>query len=232
MNYVLSDIHGHYDKYTKMLEKIGFSDADTLYVLGDVVDRGPQGLRILQDMMLRGNVLPVIGNHEFMALQCMKFLVSEVTEKSIAGAERGFIEGFASWQMNGGGSTLDEFRGLSREERLDIMDYMGEFALYETVRAAGKDYVLVHAGLSGFSEKRPLDDYTLAELIFVSPDYGRVYYKDKYLVTGHLPTRAILGNPSPDRIYRANGHIAIDCGCGFGGDFGCICLESGEEFYV
>ena len=48
------------------LEKIGLSDADTLYVLGDVVDRGPQGLKVLQDMMLRGNVLPVVsdGQHQ------------------------------------------------------------------------------------------------------------------------------------------------------------------------
>lgn len=39
MIYVISDIHGCYDKYIKMLEKIRFSSEDTLYVLGDVLDR-------------------------------------------------------------------------------------------------------------------------------------------------------------------------------------------------
>ena len=39
MTYVMSDLHGCYDKYVQMLEKIGFGDGDTLYILGDVIDR-------------------------------------------------------------------------------------------------------------------------------------------------------------------------------------------------
>ena len=53
MTYVMSDLHGRYDKYVQMLEKIGFGDGDTLYILGDVIDRGPDGIRILLDMMGR-----------------------------------------------------------------------------------------------------------------------------------------------------------------------------------
>ena len=34
MTYVMSDIHGHYDKYREMLETIEFAADDTLYVLG------------------------------------------------------------------------------------------------------------------------------------------------------------------------------------------------------
>ena len=37
--YVMSDIHGEYEKYCRMLEKIALSEEDTLYILGDVVDR-------------------------------------------------------------------------------------------------------------------------------------------------------------------------------------------------
>ena len=40
MIYAVSDLHGCYDKYRNMLEKIHFSETDTLYILGDVVDRG------------------------------------------------------------------------------------------------------------------------------------------------------------------------------------------------
>ncbi len=39
--YVISDIHGEYELFIKLLEKIRFTSADTLYVLGDVIDRGP-----------------------------------------------------------------------------------------------------------------------------------------------------------------------------------------------
>ena len=67
MKYVIADVHGDYEKYTKMLELIQFSEEDELYVLGDVLDRGENGLKILQDMMLRPNVIPILGNHEYMA---------------------------------------------------------------------------------------------------------------------------------------------------------------------
>ena len=39
--YVISDIHGNYDLFMELLKKIKLSGKDTLYVLGDVVDRGP-----------------------------------------------------------------------------------------------------------------------------------------------------------------------------------------------
>ena len=47
MTYVMSDLHGQYEKYRKLLDKIAFSDGDELYILGDVVDRGPQSAELL-----------------------------------------------------------------------------------------------------------------------------------------------------------------------------------------
>lgn len=49
MTYVTSDIHGEHKKYIKMLELIDFCDEDTLYILGDVVDRGAEPMEILLD---------------------------------------------------------------------------------------------------------------------------------------------------------------------------------------
>lgn len=51
MIYTISDIHGHYDKYSEMLEKINFGDKDTLYVLGDIIDRYDDGIKIMLDMI-------------------------------------------------------------------------------------------------------------------------------------------------------------------------------------
>lgn len=64
MIYVMSDLHGCYDKYLRMLEQIHLGDNDTLYILGDVIDRGKDGVKILLDMMNKKNVHPIIGNHE------------------------------------------------------------------------------------------------------------------------------------------------------------------------
>ena len=40
---------------------------DTLYILGDVVDRGTGSCKILFDMMESSHSIPMIGNHEYMA---------------------------------------------------------------------------------------------------------------------------------------------------------------------
>lgn len=230
--YCISDIHGDYEKYIKMLEFINFSDKDVLYVIGDVIDRGNQSIRILQDMMLRDNVIPIIGNHEYMAISCLKFLMNDITEDNIKNIADDIIQGLLEWQNVGGQTTMDEFHKLEREEQQDIIDYLEEFSLYETVRILGNEFVLVHAGLSNFSEDKALEDYQLYEMIFEQPDYNEIYYKNKFLVTGHYPTRAIDNNPKPDYIYKANHHIAIDCGCGYGGQLGAICLDNGKEFYI
>lgn len=54
--YVISDLHGRWEKYRAILAAISFRPTDTLYVLGDVIDRGPDGCKILLDMMGRPNI--------------------------------------------------------------------------------------------------------------------------------------------------------------------------------
>ena len=53
MHYCLSDIHGEFDRYQAMLEEIHLTDDDTLYVVGDVIDRAPGGVDVLEDIMAR-----------------------------------------------------------------------------------------------------------------------------------------------------------------------------------
>ena len=45
MVYCMADIHGNYEAYQDILKQIHFKDSDTLYVLGDVVDRGPDSIK-------------------------------------------------------------------------------------------------------------------------------------------------------------------------------------------
>ena len=232
MHYVMSDLHGCYQEYREALEKINFNEQDTLYVLGDVVDRGPEPIKLLQDMMLRPNVLPVIGNHEYMTLTVLKKLCVEITEENAENylsAED--MTNYLNWSMDGGQSTIRQFQKLSAEERLDILDYLEEFALYEEVCVGGRDFVLVHGGLEPFVPGKALEDYALSEVIFKSPDYNKMYFDDRYLVTGHTPTLRLKGEQK-GRIFEKNHHIAIDCGCVYGGRLGVYCLDNGKSWYV
>lgn len=240
MIYVCSDIHGDYAKYRSLLEKISLQAQDTLYVLGDVIDRGPDGIKILRDMMVRPNIAPILGNHELIAAACLGWLLDDITEESLAAlgpAQLGTLQG---WMNNGGEPTFLAVCGLSREEREEILEYIKEMELYAQVEAGGRAFLLVHAGLDHFSPEKDLEDYDLEDydledFLFCRPGPNKQYYPGLYLVYGHTPTRLLrqqMGEPPKDTILRGRTQIAIDCGCGFGGRLGCLCLDTMEEIYV
>lgn len=231
--YVMSDIHGDYKSYRAMLEKIDFSNEDELYILGDILDRGPNPIKIMLDLMKRPNVEIIAGNHCSMALGCLKFLMKEITEESISEIDDRMIDKLLNWDYNGSETTINEFYELDKNTQMEVVDFISEFELFDEVEVNGKTFIMVHAGLGNFSPDRQLWDYELDELIWERPDYSKAYFDDKYVITGHTPTMLIEDNPRPGFIYQANNHIAIDCGCIFsGGRLGCLRLDDMEEFYV
>ena len=81
MIYAMSDIHGQYELFRNLMEQIPLGKDDILYVLGDVVDRGPDSMNTLKYMMANPNIIPIMGNHELMALPCLKLLVPELSKE-------------------------------------------------------------------------------------------------------------------------------------------------------
>lgn len=61
MIYVLSDIHGNLKRFESIMKQINLQTDDTLYILGDVVDRNPDGIKILRKLMKMPNVKMLIG---------------------------------------------------------------------------------------------------------------------------------------------------------------------------
>lgn len=232
MTYVIADIHGDFDRYTAMLEKINFDeDRDVLFVLGDVIDYGEGGFQILLDMCARPNVYPILGEHEVMALPLLQKLGVDASMEKVAAFDPATMQDFMAWGKNGGQESVRAFLALDKEDREWLLEYFEEFMPYEEIEVGGKTYVLAHAGLDNFSESRDLEEYGVEELTTVSPDYSRPYFKDKILVTGHKPTVEI--HPSAKgKIFKLNNHIAIDCGAAYGLPLGCLCLDTMDEFYV
>lgn len=230
--YVISDIHGQYDMFMELLEKINFKETDTLYVLGDVLDRGPHPIKVLMKLIEMPNAICMVGNHELMALECLQFLMKEITDMSIEELDIKTLENLVTWQYNGSKSTIDEFRELDSDKKQDVINFIKEFSIYEEVMVSNRKYLLVHAGLGNYSPEKDIEDYSLHELIWMRADYDEQYFEDTFVITGHTPTQGIENNPRPGFIYRKNNHIAIDCGAHYsGGRLAAICLETGEEFY-
>ena len=94
MTYAISDIHGCYEEYIELLEIINFSEDDTLYILGDICDRGEKPMEIYNDIMTRDNVIPLFGNHEHLAYINLRHLIEDDVSK------------------------------LTKDERLDLIDWL------------------------------------------------------------------------------------------------------------
>ena len=221
----MSDLHGCYDKYAGMMEKIGFGEGDTLYILGDVIDRGPDGIKILMDMMGRKNVIPIIGNHESLALSSLKLLRDGASEEALWKKRA-----YCLWMISDGEPTAAAFRALPKETQATLVEYIESFSVYEEITVDGRRFHLSHT-LPDYRPRLDIHDVTLREFIWGEPDYTQSYGDNARFVTGHIPTHVI--DPAFfGKIWQGCGHIAIDCAAAWGGRLGCLCLDTIEEKYT
>ena len=222
--YVMSDLHGFYDKYMQFINDTSFNKEDILYIIGDAINRGKDGIKLIQDIMKRKNVYLIKGNHESMILpvlnelvDCKKedqpsIIIHEVTQSS-------FFQG----------DTLNDFCRLTSQEQKKIIHYLSNLPLYVELTIKSKSYLLVHAGLPYFTDM-DIKFYSETELLFGPHDFSITHYEDKTIIVGHTPTR-FIEDALPDKIYRSYDSICIDCGLGFGGGLGVLCLDTNEEMY-
>ncbi len=230
MVYVTSDFHGYsLDKFRGFLDKVGFCDDDFLYILGDVIDRGPDGVKILKWLMLQPNVELLLGNHEAMLLAC-DFLFDEITEDSISELTGEKLSTYRTWISNGGQDTLDALLGVSNEEIQCILEYLRERPLYETVTVNNKDFVLVHSGLGGFRKDKKLSEYTPTDLLWTRPSMNTRYFDDVMIVFGHTPT-ICYGNEYLGKIIKTDTWLNVDVGVGIGQNPALLCLDDMEQIY-
>lgn len=227
MTYVMSDLHGMYGKYVEMSDKIGgLRDGDTLYVLGDVIDRGPDGVQILRKMMGNARIVPITGNHELLALQPLGAIADGETIDEIKDTPQ-----YIRWIKNGGEQTATAFAALDRETRGELIDYLVTFTDYKELTIGGRSFHLSHTLPEYDLCGEGVHNVDYVDFIRGEPDYEIVYDPNVTFITGHTPTHLI--DPAyKGRIWHGNGHIAIDCGATCGGRLGCLCLETMEEFYV
>ena len=223
MTYVVANLHGSYSKFKELLKLISFKDSDIMYVLGDVVDYGEEGMELVGDLSVRYNVYPIVGEHDYRAVRMLSGFEKMI--KSGETPDKRFIAEMTEWAADGGQVTLDSYRTLDAEMREGILDYLSDMTLYEEVSVGGKDYLLVHAGVRGFKASRELDDYEPEDFFTEPLDTSKKYFDGKTVIVGHVPT-------ADGKIAYGNGSISIDCGEARDGRVGCLRLEDGKEFYI
>ncbi|MBQ8740676.1 MAG: metallophosphoesterase [Clostridia bacterium] len=233
--YVTSDLHGlPLADLKRLLNIVNFNNDDWLFILGDVIDRqNDGGVEILKWLLEQPNAQLILGNHEAMLLSC-DFVFEEVTDESIENFTKEKMELLMNYTQNGGDVTLKALRGLMQTEPdtlADILDYLRDAPLYETVSVGNKDFLLVHAGLDNFDKNKKLADYTVDELIWAWPKITDEYFDDVITVFGHTPTMS-YDHANKGKILKTKTWIDIDVGVPYGNSSMLLRLDDLKEFYL
>ncbi len=127
--YCISDIHGCYDEFMELLAQIQFDrDIDTLYVLGDAIDRGDHPIDCLDFIRKTPHIHYILGNHDVMMLD--------------------YLDGIGgNWLRNGYRNTLAQLNGLNPRKRESLLNFIRSRPYYRFITVNGKKFMLIHAGL-------------------------------------------------------------------------------------
>jgi bis(5'-nucleosyl)-tetraphosphatase (symmetrical) len=122
--YAIGDLQGCAADFKALLDQIRFdAKHDRLWLTGDLINRGPESLATLRDVMaLEDRVVTVLGNHDLHLLA------------AASGASR-----------LSKGDTIAEI--LEAPDRGVLIDWMRRQPLAYHERVGSRDYLLVHAGV-------------------------------------------------------------------------------------
>lgn len=189
MIYAVSDLHGDLAMYNHIVNQL--KEDDTLYIIGDIIDRGSSGIAILQDIMKRPNVELLLGNHEWMLLQSLLLIDEDVMDIWLS-------------KKNGGQVTAETLLGLSTNESNEVLSYLASRKICEQITTDNQKFVLVHGCyLEGIENVRQFEDTRLVQVcLWDSSLYSYVDDKNTtdIYIHGHVP----IGNAGLDNPYLDN----------------------------
>lgn len=233
--YVMTDIHGEYDKFMLMLEQIQFTKADKLILLGDNVDRGPKNMAVLEFIYDNPNVESLIGNHELMMLASL--LPSGYKSREVG-----------NWFRNGGTATLADIKAYAKQHGEDkasaIIASCMDWKFYKFLEVNGRKFLCIHAGYWMASPERYQTVYggDPETMLKDTPDIEKVWLrKDFYYragipgyitLFGHTPTPQLHNSSKIWHDLQYKDKIGLDCGAAYNGLLACLRLDDMAEFYV
>lgn len=120
--YVTSDAHGHVRALDEALSKISLTSDDTLYVLGDMIDRGPDPVGVIKLVRSLPNAHVLKGNHE-------QIMLDAIIGQDPLDAE--------TWDINGGWTTREQLNDMEFEAYEELVRWMGRAAALRSGRDRG-----------------------------------------------------------------------------------------------
>lgn len=195
--YLIGDIQGCDSAFEQLLQHISFSPSrDTLYLLGDLINRGPASAEVLRRCMRLGDaVKPLLGNHDLHLLA------------SAYGVRK-----------SGKRDTLQNI--LNAPDRADLLHWVAQQPLARYLQSPrGQRLLMVHAGvLPQWSLEQALE---LADEVhqqikgdalpdFLQHMYGNLPDRWSEQLTGSERTRVIVNALTRIRFCTADGRMDFE----------------------
>lgn len=240
--YIVGDIHGCYDEWMLLKNKIEKEDEEAVFILvGDIVDRGPKVCDMLiwamDNITEDGKYQMVIGNHE---LEKLEWII-DYFEAKLYYEEKG-----ESFELNRMRPDQYDFKQMcminevTDEELYQIYLFFSSLPyykqLYRNVDGHKTRFLVVHGGVpssclnrDGSFKKRAIADYDNNPYLQSqtnSRKHDIVWYrtnngtgdKHTWVIHGHTPTISdycYLEGAEPGKIWVNPGNINVDCGITF-----------------
>ncbi|WP_039888657.1 metallophosphoesterase family protein [Leptotrichia hofstadii] len=219
--FVMSDIHGQYDLFLKMLDRIDLKREDLLVIIGDICDRGKKSYEIYMKCMkmikLGYNLKFILGNHEDMLLEDLEndYPIRYETEYSVFRNSKYFEN--------------KDMKDWHEENFFEEIEWLVKWLKNCPLVISGNENIFVHAGLDlnkGLEKQEKETVLWTREEFWLMENVELEEYKGKNIYFGHTPNINGRISKKTDRIK------GIDCGAFFTHFLGCVEVKSQKEIYV
>tara|TARA_B100001250_G_scaffold181003_1_gene155684 strand:+ start:1693 stop:2541 length:849 start_codon:yes stop_codon:yes gene_type:complete len=196
--WVIGDIHGYNETFDALIKKLCLSEQDIILCLGDLIDKGPNSLKVLETVKESSQIFSIRGNHEEM----MRLSISP---------EHGRM--MKSWLKYGGLITLESFSNDEKERIKEARKWLPFIENLPTEIVLEK-YRIVHAG---YDDSKPIDEQNNQQKM-----WGRTIFQieksldnNRQIIVGHTPVQTLnrLGKEEiwASEINLVDGRSSVLC---------------------
>ena len=172
--WVIGDIHGYNETFDALIKKLCLSEQDIILCLGDLIDKGPNSLKVLETVKESSQIFSIRGNHEEM----MRLSISP---------EHGRM--MKSWLKYGGLITLESFSNVEKEQINEARKWLTFIENLPTEIVLEK-YRIVHAG---YDDSNPIGEQNNQQKM-----WGRTIFQiekpldnNRQIIVGHTPVQTL-----------------------------------------
>ena len=256
--WVIGDIHGCWQTLQALLERIEWERGrDRLWLVGDLVNRGPSSLEVLRwASENRDHLAAVLGNHDLHLLAraagVAKKKKDDVLEQVLLADDRDQLLQWLKTQplVHGFGPYVMVHAGLSPAWNIEVVRRLAGAV---TSRIAGRAHNKIleriferrktawHPGLSGddqlaaataiFTRSRMVDQDGVAQLSYSGPPGSAPSGWQPWFRESAVRRqgyKVIFGHWAHFGFFRSHDAVCLDSGCVYGGRLSALCLEDGR----